>query len=557
MAEEARAIAQSQAYEMAGEIRHPLLHVNLVQILESDIRKMIEQFAPELLIRGLSEIKMIFSQYLNDEFFVKIIKEAQLGGLKEIQSRLIKPELLQSFNWKLLPATKEVFILGDTGAIGYSETDSGWRYLPFIEGKDLRFVVLPLSPKIALLGCHPSLNSDLSIISEINNGIASTSLSAFISSENSEFFRELQNQIGINSHPSSTKMFREWDFPKEDDLYLNKETPCIASMNLNFQNDCSLNEKEKNYFIQLSEAFESIFESLFLAEPLVTECIFTDNITETIRNLENERENIVDQSHIIQPEQVWIHVLSTEPKSRFRNTIIINTNHFKNADRGFIVELLFKYLRQLFGFAIDTYREKRKPNKKIKYFEIFKQTASAMKKSRDNTTVSLILFNKIVNVDIMEEGENLINNILISYFENDIYFCLHKLEYSLLPNIKAYRESGNHLDKLARESEEIIAHIGIAHAQYFAATTDEQRQDFFKRLKQVEIFRFILEDEWKAISDLCDENTPQAEYALIRCLERILARCGLYWHFTENGDPDLIVGFSSYDLLMNAKNNLK
>ena len=559
--ENERAMAQKQTYVLAGQIRYPLLHVNTVQMLETDFRKMIEQLGPDLLRRGLSEIKFMFSQYLNEEYFAKIIEKAQLEGLEKALSKLINIELLTSFEWSLMKSSEERFLLGDTGPIGFSETDNGWRYLPFIEGKDLRFVILPLSPKIALIGSHPTAHRTPPTIEEINKGIATTSLSSFISSDTHETLEQLCNQIGVNSHSSSTEMFREWGLPKEEKLYQSSESPCEATINLTFEKNCSLKQTDRANFIALSKTFEQCDKSLMLAEPFSVECTFTDNIHETLKFLEDNIANITDQSNSVKAEEIWIHVVNTEPQSRFKNHIIINTTHYNRADEKGKTEFLFKYFQQLFRLATDTYIREQKSDAKNEHFGIFKQTATEMQKGRLPTKLSLDVFQEVAQVRYLnsnEKDDNHVQNLIINHLENHISFCLDELINSFFPHIKAYRETGNKLDELARESEKIIAQIGVSLANYFAITTPDQRGEFFSRLKQVYMFRFTIEDEWKSISEFCDENSQEAKIGLMHCLERILARCGVYWYYNVDGQGqnDLIVGMSSYELLCDAKKNL-
>ena len=569
--EDARAMAQKQTYALAGQIRSPLLHANLVQMMETDIRKMIEQFGPDLSRRGLSEIKLVFSQYLTKEYFAKAVERAQIEGLEKALSRLINIELLTSFEWSLMKSSKENFLLGDTGAIGFSETDNGWRCLPFIEGKDLRFVILPLSPKIALIGSHPTAQRKNPTIEEINKGIATTSLSSFISSDTNETFKKLCNQIGANSHPSSSEMLGELNLPKEEELYLNLESPCEATINLTFEKNCSLKQADRDSFSALSNAFEKCTKSLMLAEPFSVECTFTDNIHETLKSLEDNIANITDQSNSVKAEEIWTHVVNTEPQSKFKNHIIINTTHYNRADEKGKTKFLFKYLRQLFRLATDTYIKEQKSDAKNEPFGIFKQIATEMQKGKMPTKVSFDVFQKVVEIrraDSNEKDDNHVQNLIINHLENHIFFCLDELINSFFPHIKAYRETGNKLEErskesparesLARASEKNIIQIGVSLANYFAVTTPNQRDEFFSRLKKRDMFRFTIEDEWKSISEFCDENSQEAKIGLIHCLERILARCGIYWCYNVDGQGqnDLIVGMSSYELFCDAKKNL-
>ena len=560
LTQEARAISQRLAYAQAGQLRYPLLHVNLVQTLENDIRKMIEQIGPDMLRRGLSEIKIIFSKYLTEEYFTKLIKDAQLKGLSKAFNMMASPELYQSFHWTLHASSKDRFLLGDTGAIDFSEADNGWRYLPIIEGKDLRFVVLPISPSYALLGTHPNTTLPPPSPEEINRGIAHTSLASFISSEQSEILNDLKELIGSDSHPSSTEMFREWDFPQDNEWYINQTNPCSAAVSLSFEDNCNLQEKDRQYFTNLTKAFERAAGELILAEPLVINCIFTNSINETLIALENNGVQLAEKRTAINPKEVWTHTIETHPPSKFRNHVLINTTLYDGLNSENHVELLFKYFRQLFRVATDTYIKSESNNSQHDHFGIFKLTALRMQQTRLPTGLSFKVFQEVVKVSIdtdpnpkTNRGQDLILHIL----EDHVLYCLHTLITSLFKHLMEYKKGKYELEKLAIESEEIVAHIGISLANYFAVSTSEQRDNFFTRLTKVDVFRFAIEDEWKLIAELCDQGSAEAKFSLAQSLERILAKCGLYWHFGEDGQNDLIVGMAPYELFMDIKKGLK
>ncbi len=557
--EEARAQARTISYTHAKHIRDPLTHVTLVQTWEAQIKKIIELLGPDMLKRGMHEMIPFLEQGLSSIDHEKI----HLENLPEAINQ-VTLGIFESFKWDLLEPDEEPFLLGDTGAISYSEADNCWKHSAYVSNKDLRYVFLPLSPEVGLLGKHPNAKEQPEVKStkNINAGIASASWSSFISSQESCRFQTLQSKIGIDHDQFSTEMFDEGGVLEEEKWYMNTESPSGISVSLEFKNDCSLDESSKETFSRLARLFETSRNYLSLAEPFRATCIFTDDVVATVKEITSEDTNTAEGGNL-DANICWIDVVSS-PRNKFKNTLVVNTAMFKSQGNEERISLMFKFLRKLFSLAMITHYNQIKVCGENTYSDVFRTTATVMTRWKKPTQICHVLFNTYGKLDAEQNGveqDGLIHRIILEHVESQALNSVGSFQTDFLPAIERYKNTGTDedLQQLANISQTLINQLGISLADYFAISSVEERDDFFKRLKSYDIFRFFIEGEWNTLANLCDSDSEESKYyALMQSLERILARCGLYWYpnINEGGESDLIVGMSTYDLCASMKKQL-
>ena len=554
--EEARSLAQALVYTHAKHIRDPLIHVNLVQTWEAQLKKIIELLGPDMLERGMHKITPLLEQWISSVD----LKKTHLENLPEAMRQAL-PTIFESFEWDLLQSDEEPFLLGDTGAINYSEVDNCWKHSAYVSNKDLRYVFLPLSPEVGLLGKHPNAQEQPEVWStkNINAGIASASLSSFISSQDSPGFQTLQSKIGMDHDQFSTEMFEEGGVLEEEKWYMNTENPSDISVSLEFRNNCSLDKNSKEKFLRLANLFKMSKDCLSLAEPFHATCIFTDDVVAVVKEITNKDTNATGGGN---PDAniCWIDVIPS-PRNKFRNTLVVNTAMFKNQDGAERIGLMFKFLRKLFSLAMITHYNKTEIYQDGNYLDAFKTTATVMIRWKKPTQICHALFNTHVKLDAEQnkvEQDDLIHRVILEHVESQALNYIESFQTDFLPTIERYKNTGTDedLQQLANVSQTLINLLGISLADYFAISSVEERDNFFERLKSHDIFRFFIEDEWNTLADLCDSDSEESKYyALMQSLERILAHCGLYWYPKSNGkgQSDLIVGMSTYDLYASMK----